>query len=64
MEIPEGKLLTDNNDILKEAVKYYKTVFKKRDMIEGLESNKKNYAKNVFSKHLNINHFPGQKIMS
>ena len=38
METPDGKLLTDDDDILEEAVKHYKAVFKKRDMIEGLES--------------------------
>ena len=38
METTDGKLPTDDGDILEEAVKHYKAVFKKRDMIEGLES--------------------------
>ena len=33
----EGKLLTDNKDIIEEAVKHYKNVFKSKEIKEGLE---------------------------
>ena len=37
MESMERKLPTDDNDILEEAVKHYKAVFKHRDCTPGLE---------------------------
>ena len=37
----EGKLLTNNEEIKKEAVKHYSNVFQSKDIIPGLEEIKK-----------------------
>ena len=37
MEDLEGKPLTNDQDILEEAIKHYKSVFKHKDIIPGLE---------------------------
>jgi hypothetical protein len=37
MESKEGKLLTDDDDILKEAVRHYKAVFAHKNITPGLE---------------------------
>ena len=41
----EGHLLTDKEDIIKEAVKHYKNVFKNKDIKEGLEDVKSDKEK-------------------